>query len=79
MGSLEWVCNEKIPGVHLTKDEGLRGGGGQVENKTRRHLDYTFGDDRNTTRKKGVQNPQTLKRVAPQFFRRYKRCLMTGV
>jgi predicted transposase YbfD/YdcC len=32
----------------------------QVENKLHWHLDYTFGDDRNTTmRKNGAQNLQT--------------------
>jgi predicted transposase YbfD/YdcC len=37
----------------------------QVENKLHWHLDYTFGDDRNTTmRKHGAQNLQTMKRVA---------------
>jgi predicted transposase YbfD/YdcC len=37
----------------------------QVENKLHWRLDYTVGDDRNTTmRKNGAQNLQTMKRVA---------------
>jgi hypothetical protein len=36
-----------------------------VENKLHWHLDYTFGDDHNTTmRKNGAQNLQTMKRVS---------------
>jgi predicted transposase YbfD/YdcC len=41
----------------------------EVENELHWHLDYTFGDDRNTTmRKNGAQNLQTMKRVAGHSF-----------
>jgi predicted transposase YbfD/YdcC len=37
----------------------------QVENKLHWHLDFTFGDDHNTTMEKhGAQNLQTMKRVS---------------
>jgi hypothetical protein len=37
----------------------------QAGNKLHTPLDFTFGDDRNTTTEKhGAQNPQTMKRVS---------------
>jgi hypothetical protein len=37
----------------------------QIENKLHWHLDYTFGDDHNTTMSKnGARNLQTMKRAA---------------
>jgi predicted transposase YbfD/YdcC len=40
----------------------------RVENKLHWHLDYTFGDDRNTTMRKWTQNLQIMKRVAPAML-----------